>query len=205
MSVRQKRLSQEQIVEAALRCVDEEGLENLSMRRLGSALGVEAMSLYNYFRNKAEILDAIHQQLLAEMPVPGGQGSWEEQVRGAAMAFRGVLQAHPKAIPLMATRAAVRPGSLAYFDRGVAVFQRAGLTPDDSVRAFQSVFAMVVGHASFHFFRQGENPDDSHAHYVDYPALSRVTQFDALSEFEFGLEMLITGVQLSLRTPRPAR
>ena len=202
MAKRTRRLNPEQIVDATLALVDEEGLDNLSMRRLGSSLGVEAMSLYNHFRNKADILDGLHAHLLAEMLIPGSlQGGWEEQVRAAAQAFRAVLRAHPRAIPLMASRAAVTPRSLAYFNGGVDIFLRAGLGAVDSLRAFQSVFGFVVGHAAFHFARLGEEPEDTEALYRDYPALAKVAAtmpYDNDQEFDFGLDLLVTGLRQKL-------
>ena len=183
-----------------MRAIDADGLENLSMRRLAGTLGVEAMSLYNHFPNKAEILNAVHQRLLAEMPVPGGQGTWQEQVRKSAWAFRKMLQEHPRAIPLLASTAAVTPESLAYLEGGVTVFYSAGLSANDSLRAFQSIFALVVGHAAFHFSRSGQEMLDPEKHYCDSSILARISSLDPEAELEFGLELLIAGVERRLGT-----
>ena len=52
-------LSRERILDAGVRLADESGIESLTMRKLGEALGVEAMSLYYYVANKGEVVDAI--------------------------------------------------------------------------------------------------------------------------------------------------
>ena len=66
-ATKRKPLSRERILEAAVQLVDEQGIEALSMRRLGQALGYEAMSLYNHLSNKDDLLDGILDLVLAEM------------------------------------------------------------------------------------------------------------------------------------------
>ena len=66
-------LSRARVCQEALALVDDEGLDALSMRRLGARLGVEAMSLYRYVRDKADLLDALHVAVLADLsPVDAG-------------------------------------------------------------------------------------------------------------------------------------
>src|SRR5260370_547859 len=60
-------LTRERVCKEALALVDEEGLEALSMRRLGARLGFEAMSLYRHVRDKADLLDALHAAVLGEL------------------------------------------------------------------------------------------------------------------------------------------
>ncbi|MDQ3303151.1 MAG: TetR family transcriptional regulator, partial [Actinomycetota bacterium] len=75
-------LSRRRVLEAAVGLADREGLEALSMRRLGRELGVEAMSLYNHVPNKEALLDGMVEVLLAEMEVSvSGKQGWEERVR----------------------------------------------------------------------------------------------------------------------------
>src|SRR5256885_469309 len=73
-------LSRESVCREALALVDEEGLEALSMRRLGTRLHVEAMSLYKHVRDKADLLDALHAAVLgdlgAEARAPAGPSSF---------------------------------------------------------------------------------------------------------------------------------
>ena len=60
-------LDRNRIAQVALTLIDEQGIDQLSMRKLGSVLGVEAMALYHYFRNKAELLDGILDIILADV------------------------------------------------------------------------------------------------------------------------------------------
>src|SRR5438270_9156626 len=74
-------LTRERVCEAALALVDEEGLEALSMRRLGARLGVEAMSLYRHVRDKADLIDALHAAVLGDL-VPEREASATPPARG---------------------------------------------------------------------------------------------------------------------------
>ena len=67
---RSEPLSREEIVDAALAIVDAEGLEALTMRRLGAALGVEAMTLYYHVPNKEALLDLTVERMRSEMRLP---------------------------------------------------------------------------------------------------------------------------------------
>ena len=78
-----KPLTRQRIVRAALRIMDDEGLQAVSMRRIGRELGVEAMSLYNHVRDKEDILDAICEEVLSEFRVPE-EREWAYAVRAAA-------------------------------------------------------------------------------------------------------------------------
>src|SRR5947207_14126671 len=89
-------LSRERICREALALVDDEGLEALSMRRLGARLGVEAMSLYRHVRNKADLLDALHVAVLADIaPEPSDphsdEADWRLMLGGMARALRAAL------------------------------------------------------------------------------------------------------------------
>src|SRR5919106_4499638 len=85
--VKRRPLSRRRILETAVRFVDREGLEALSMRKLGSELGVEAMSLYNHVPNKSALLDGMVEVLLGELEVPSEDEEWERRGGGAFPAF----------------------------------------------------------------------------------------------------------------------
>ena len=111
-------LTRARILTAALRLVDREGLEALSMRRLGQALGVEAMSLYNHVPNKAAVLDGLVELLLGELEIPGPEaGDWWERIRRIAHSYRRSAHAHPHAFPLAVTRPYNTPATLRQLER----------------------------------------------------------------------------------------
>jgi len=192
-------LDRERILEAAMHLLDEQGLEGFSMRRLGQALDVQAMSLYNHFPNKAALLDAVRDELLASMPLPPPEGPWESQVRQAALAFRELLRAHPRAIALFASRAAVAPRALEYYAACVAILQRAGFSAVESLYGFQTVFSVVIGHAQFHDTRLGQEPEDAAALYGPYPPLHGFAEYDREAELTFALDAVIAGLRSRLQ------
>src|SRR3954454_22934009 len=111
-----KPLSRERILAAALEVVDEQGIEALSMRKLGQALGYEAMSLYNYVANKDDLLDGILDLVLAESELPSPAGAWDTAVRTSAVSVHQALRRHPWAATLLMTPGHIRPARLRYMD-----------------------------------------------------------------------------------------
>ena len=93
-------LTRERIVEAALRLMDAEGLDAVTMRRIGRELGVEAMSLYNHVEDKEDILDGICELVMSEFAFPEPAEDWAESCRRAARSWRQLLKDHPDVMRL---------------------------------------------------------------------------------------------------------
>ncbi len=204
-------LSRERILRAALGLVDREGLEAVSMRRVGEELGVEAMSLYNHVANKAAMLDGVFEAVLAEAAsaAPRPAGGWRETLGARALALRSALRAHPNALPLFASRPAVTPASLAHVEEALASLRAAGFGVDDALRALGALTAFVVGHALSSYGPRG-GPDASRPAYDRLPAeaFARVREasgalarHDLEAEFAFGLGAMLRGLE-ALRCPR---
>lgn len=140
MSPRDKALTREEIVDEALRLVDEEGMEALSMRRLGAALGVEAMALYRHVPNKEALLDLTVERMRSEMRLEALDEEDPVGLMAAIFAeYRRVLTAHPNMLPLAARRTDTdSPSGLAYLiDQGV--------DPEDAIELYQSLMAFTLG------------------------------------------------------------
>lgn len=121
-------LSCDRIVVAAVRYVDQDCLDGLSMRRLGAELGVEAMSLYRYFPSKAALLDAVVGRMLSDVVLPGADAGagWEDAVQTYARSFRAVCAAHPRLLPLLATMGPTNPTLQGMERRMTDLWQAAG-------------------------------------------------------------------------------
>jgi TetR/AcrR family tetracycline transcriptional repressor len=140
MSPRQGALTLEEIVAAALRLVDEDGLDALSMRRLGAALGVEAMALYRHVPNKEALLDLTVERMRSEMQLDGLEEDDPADLMTAIFAeYRRVLTAHPNMLPLATRRTDTdSPSGLSYLiDQGVG--------PEDAIELYQSLMAFTIG------------------------------------------------------------
>ena len=93
-TTRREPLTKERIVDAALRVMDAEGLEAVTMRRIGRELGVEAMSLYNHVEDKDDILNGVTERVMTGFDYPPFTGDWFQD--GRAMDYRA---RPPSALP----------------------------------------------------------------------------------------------------------
>ena len=138
-------LSSERVVAAALRLVDRRGLDALSMRRLGGALGVEAMSLYKHVPGKPALLDLLVERVLSEVAPPPSGAPWERRIRHVAVELRRVSLAHPHVFPLLATRVPASPRALAPLEALLGALVEAGLDDARALRHFWTVIAWSTG------------------------------------------------------------
>ena len=140
-------LKREQIVSTALALVDRDGLNWLSMRRLGAELGVDPMAVYYHIPNKQALLDAIVEAVMAgiDLSVDNPIAPPEERILCAARAYRDTMLAHIKALPILlahgpATAAAMRP-----VERLIGILRDAGLPPAQAFAGMQVIAATVRG------------------------------------------------------------
>ncbi|HEY3210757.1 MAG TPA: TetR/AcrR family transcriptional regulator [Actinomycetota bacterium] len=208
---RREPLTRERIVRTALRIMDDEGLEALSMRRIGRELGVEAMSLYNHVEDKEDILDSICEAVVAEFQVPLAE-DWADGARRAAREYRRLLLAHPTVITLMTERKRpfTNPESLRAYEFALEVFRTAGLSEADAVKAFHVFGGYILGFVTMELgLMVGGHEDEAHvkAHEemvrmletADLPrmreAMPHFVDCNLEEQFEFGLDLLIEGIK----------
>src|SRR5579871_2984469 len=137
-------LSRERILEKGLALADAEGIDSLSMRKLGRALGFEAMSLYNHVANKDDLLDGMLDLVLAEMDAPRPEEGLAG-IRTAAISAHESLQRHPWAAGLLMAPARVRPLRLAFMDALLACLRGAGFSPETTYHAYHVIDAHIIG------------------------------------------------------------
>lgn len=167
-------LSREKVLESAVALVDREGLDALTMRRLGGELGVEAMSLYRYVANKSDLLDGVLERIAEEIELPEPSGDWRADSHLAGVRFYEILSDHPHALPLFASRPAVTPATMGILQRALALIAQGGFDPAECLRRFNLVLALVVGYAM-----TSAEPREAPA--VDYAALDS-DEFPILSQ-----------------------
>ena len=133
-------LNPERIAVAALAFIDERGLEEMSVRNLGAALGVEGMALYKHYPSKEAILDAVAEQLILELVVPPPtKEGWKVRALNVARDYRAIGRRHPKAFHLLPTRRFTTPRALAVLDRVFFLLMGDGLTAQQAVEVFRGV------------------------------------------------------------------
>lgn len=199
-------LSRARIVDAALELAREMPLEDVSLHKVGEALGVSAMSLYRYVASKADLLDAMGDAVLAEIEIPVANGDdWRSDLRALAVAFREVLQAHPNVAHIVLTRRLNAPGTLPVFDATLGILLRLGLPPAAAVDCVRAAVAFQIGTHVREYTLEG-NAGGRLAVDLDvdeYPniaaAAPHLQVMDHTHEFEQGLDLLIAGIEQRLR------
>ncbi len=142
------RLNADTVIDAALDLIARNGLDGLSMRALGQALGVEAMSLYHWFPAKERLLDAIADRLIARValpPLPATARAWRSWMIEVARAYRRMGLAHPRAFPLVAGRRFLSPSAIDFIQKTIAANRIAGFDLRQAARLTRTIGASVNG------------------------------------------------------------
>src|SRR5690349_9062806 len=189
-------LTRARILDAALDILDREGMDKLSMRRIGTALGVEAMSLYNHFASKSALLDGIHERVLTGLEEPPRTRTWQSYARHQARALHRALLAHPGTIPLFATRPAATPAAIARLEQYLSVLAAAGFKPIDALSVVQLLAQLVVGHAMWTTAVDVVVYGDAPPH--TRKAADLLHEWDADRELDMGVDALIRGFEARL-------
>jgi TetR/AcrR family transcriptional regulator, tetracycline repressor protein len=197
-------LNRRRVLEEAVRFADREGLEALTMRRLGAELGVEAMSLYNHVPNKSALLDGMVEVLLGELEIPSENRGWEERIRDGYRAFRGLAHEHPNIFPLLVTRPPDTMDGVWLVEEFLRTLEEAGFGKETALHAFRALSSYTFGYAMAEIRGFALEPDGSRlgAHGLSPQEFPRISELGALlenvdhdAEFEFGLGLILTGLQ----------
>ena len=219
-------MRRELVLSTALEIIDRDGVEGLSMRRLGHALGRDPMSLYRYAATKAALLDGVAEMVLGQLTVDTTDDDWAGQLRTVARAFRRLALAHPHVVPLLVTRPlstplALRPlGTLRPLEASLELLTRAGFTDVDALHVYRSFFGFLHGHVLNELQELVDNPEETDdllrlgLHRLplrEFPLLRglapALAAYDGAAELERGLDILLIGLQaqLPLTVPAPKR
>ncbi len=218
-------ISRDQVLRAALAIVDLEGVEALSMRRLGRALGRDPMAVYRYAETKTALLDGVVELVLSELTVDATDEDWQTQLREVARRFRAIAVAHPHVVPLLVTRPlatplALRPhGTLRPLEATLALLVRCGFRAVDALHVYRLFFGFLDGHILNELQELVDNPEETDdllrlgLHRLpikEFPLLRglapALASYDGEAELERGLDILLSGLQTQLTPlgPTPA-
>ncbi len=209
MPVRRESLTREAIAEAALAMIDAQGLEALSMRRLGEALGVEAMALYHHYPNKGQLLDAVMDRLVDEIDRPAPPRATPlQKLRRYVSDYRGIALTHPRAFLLLTTRRFNSTRSFALYERLLSTFAEAGLPPERAALWFRLLGGFVSGAGMADVASRELTPDATPLQLerapdsVPFPHVRAVAPFLRVERldgvFAFGLDVLFAALQREL-------
>ena len=141
------RVDRDAVARTALRLLDEEGPDAVSMRRLATELGVGTMTLYGHVRSKRELLDAAVDVAAEDFVLPAVDGDFRRRYAAYLEAVRAWLERHPALVALRGREAIVRPAAFRISEHGMRLLLDAGLPPEEAARAFRLSFTYVFGHA----------------------------------------------------------
>jgi AcrR family transcriptional regulator len=216
-------LSRERVLRTAIALADERGLGELTMRKLGQQLGVEAMSLYNHVANKGDLLDGMIDIVFSEIDPPAAGGDWKAELRKRAVSTREALLRHRWAVGEMEGRTDHGPSNLKVHDAVLGCLRAAGFSIEMTVHAMSVQDAYIYGFALQQTDMSSQTPEDFAAEaqrqmvdYAealgDYPNLVEVVGghvaeagYDYDAEFLFGLDVILDGLERLLPPERRDR
>lgn len=205
-------LTREQVLRAALRLVDAEGLDALSRRRLAREVGRDAMTLYRYAPDQAALLDGIVELVLDELELPEHGQDWQTQLRRSAHNFRELALAHPHVVNLVLTRPLATPlglrplATLRPLEHFLEMLTAAGFSASEAMRIYRAFVGFLYGHILAELQDMVVNPDETDdllrlgLHRLpprEFPLLrsiaSDLAAFDGAAELDNGLDLLLAG------------
>jgi AcrR family transcriptional regulator len=207
------RLSRDVVLQAALELVDAEGLEALSMRRLGQALDRDPMGLYRYAANRADLLDGITELVLNELAIFPDDPDWQSQLRRIAHDLRLLALRHPNVVPLLVTRPLSTPlgmrplGTLRPLEQILGLLIEAGFAPNDALHVYRAYYGFLYGHILNELQEFVVDPDENVAllrlglHRLparEFPHLRELApvlaDYDGAAELDQGISILLSGL-----------
>jgi len=222
-------LNRDRVLRAAVALADQAGMSALSMRKLGEALGVEAMSLYNHIASKSDLLDGMIDIVFGEIDLPAGTGAgdgggassgdggWRPAMRRRAISARQVLRRHPWAIGLMESRTTPGPATLRHHDAVLGCLRRAGFSLELTAHAYSLLDSYIYGFALQEAglpFGTGEEAaqvaQEISAQFASgqYPYLTEIAVAHVVrpgyayaDEFEIGLDLILDGLETAMSRP----
>jgi AcrR family transcriptional regulator len=203
-------LTRDRLVRAAVALADRQGIDALSMRRLGESVGVEAMSLYNHVANKDDLLDGMVDVVFGEIELPEPDGNWRVAMRARARSARKVLARHRWAIGLMESRRSPGPATLRHHDAVLGCLRAGGFSIELTAHAYSVLDSYIYGFALQEAtlpFEAGADTAELAQEILDraqdaYPHLTELAVehvmkpgYDYGDEFEIGLDLILDALE----------
>ena len=207
-------LSKNRVLRAAVALADRDGIESLSMRRLGQELGVEAMSLYNHVSNKEDVLNGMVDIVVEEVDPPLEGADWATVMRARVLSARRMLLRHPWASEVIVSRSQVSPTMMRYMDTTLGVLRKGGFSVDLAHHSLHVMGSRILGFAQELYDDSEEMSDTPEMTAMlarlatEYPYIAelaaQVTHDDETTvgkgcddqfEFEFGLDLILDGLE----------
>ncbi len=208
-------LSRDAVIAGAVELADDVGVSPLTLRKLAAHLGVQPMSLYHHVANKDDILDGMVDAVFAEIELPSPDTPWREAMTVRAHSARAALVRHPWAAGMLDARTSPGPANLGHHDAMLACLRQNGFSLAMTAHAYAVLDAYIYGFALQESALPGGGSSDELLDLAgdlmvefatDYPHLAEFTAehvmqpgYSFAAEFDFGLELLLDGLEVALR------
>lgn len=211
------------VLASALEIIDRDGVDRLSMRRLGEAVGRDPMALYRHVPNKAAVLDGVVEIVFDQLSLDTTTPDWAAALRKLGHEFRDLARAHPNVVPLLVTRPLATPlgmrppGILRHLEEILTLLIGAGFAGEDALHVYRALFGFLYGHVltelqeiverpeeTDHVLRLGLHrlPIDQFGHLRELAPIWAT--YDGLAELDRGLDILLSGLAARLAVPGAA-
>jgi len=210
-SIGRPGLTRARVLACAVELADRDGLEALTMRRLGEELGVEAMSIYGHVANKDDLLNRMVDAVFAEIDLPPTSAPWRDALRHRSVSFREVLRRHPWAVALKGSGTNPGPATLRHHDRVLGTLLTGGFSLELTAHAISALDSYIYGFAlqekTLPFTTEHETAAMAETMLAqlattEYPYLVKFTATHVLrpgysygNEFLFGLDIVLDGLE----------
>jgi AcrR family transcriptional regulator len=204
-------VTRDRVLAAAIALADREGIEAVSMRRLGQELGVEAMALYRHVRDKDDILDAAIDAVVGQVDAGEPAGDWRTAMRDLSLAARRVMLAHTWAPRVIVDRKTVGPATLRHVDRVLGILRRGGFSVEQAHHALHVLGSRFLGFAQDPFDDSADTraepppPAEVARAFAGVPNVAELAmaashdgplgRCDDEFEFGFGLDLILDGLE----------
>jgi AcrR family transcriptional regulator len=207
-------LSRDRVLRAAVDLADRSGVEAVTMRRLGDELGFEAMSLYRHVANKDDLLDGMLDVVLAEWRLPDSDTAWVEAIKSSARSVHDGLRRHPWAARLLTTGARFRPARVHYMNSLLGRLREAGFDPDSTYHVYHVLDGYIFGFSLWEiaYTTMADDvkgrastlmetiPWDEYTDLAEHrDQHTSEGPHQEVNAFEVGLDLILDGLQKSLR------
>ena len=218
------QVSRSRILQSALRIIDRDGVDGLSMRRLSEEVGRDPTVLYRHIPSKAALLDGVAEIVLGQLRVDTADPDWSAQLRTVAHDFRRLALSHPHVVPLLVTRPLATPlgrrppGMLRPLEDVLALLTSVGFRGVDALHIYRVLFGYLYGHILTELQEVIERPEETddvlrlglhRLTITEFPQVralaSALGSYDGAAELDRGLDLLLIGLTATLTPPDGSR
>lgn len=143
------RLDRDVILSAAEQILNTDGLDAMTMRRVGADLDVDPTAIYRHFRSKDELVFELADRAFGRVELPPPETSWQEALLHMGMTIHAIYAVHPDFASVLVRQADDTPNLERITEHSLALLAQAGLDPEQSAQIQAVMVAYIAGFGLF--------------------------------------------------------